>query len=70
MRLSYQIIEVECLKTNNFEMLNKRVPLLYEGGFFSPYIKMLDRILIQEKCFMSKYHIDEIKSIIKPNKNL
>ncbi|CDW75554.1 UNKNOWN [Stylonychia lemnae] len=70
MRLTYQVLEVECLKTNNFELLNKKVPLLYEGGFFSPYIKMLDRILIQEKCFLSKYHLDEIKSIIKPNKNL
>ena len=57
LRLSFQILEVENLKTENFELLNKRVPLLYEGGFFSPYIKMLDKILFQEKTFLSKYHL-------------
>lgn len=69
LRLSYQILEVESLKTSNFQALSKRIPLLYEGGFFSPYLKMLDRILFQEKGnFLSKYHLEEIKVISKPNR--
>ncbi len=55
------------MKTDNFTNLNKKVPLLYEGGFFSPYFKMLDRILFQEKQFISRYHLEEIKAINKPN---
>ena len=52
----------------NERTLAKKIPLLYEGGFFSPYLKMLDRILFQEKTFLSRYHLDEIKAISKPKK--
>ena len=45
LRLAHQIIEIESAKTVNAQELSKRIPLLYEGGFFSPYLKMLDRIL-------------------------
>lgn len=63
-------MDIESIKTNNFVGLNKKIPLLYEGGFFSPYLKMLDRILFQEKHFISRYHLEEIKALIKPNKTI
>ena len=31
---------------------------------------MIDRILLQDKYFISKYHIEEIKGIIKPSISL
>ena len=31
---------------------------------------MLDRILMQEKSFLSKYHLEEIRTIIKPKANM
>ena len=70
MRLSYQALEAESLKTVYFTVLNKKIPFLYEGGFFSPYVRMIDRILMQEKNFLSKYQIEDIKSVLKPNKTM
>lgn len=45
LRLAYQTVEIETMKSNNFSVMHKKIPLLYEGGFFSPYVKLLDRIL-------------------------
>jgi len=67
-RLSDQILKIEVMKSEFYQSLSKKIPLLYEGGFFSPYLKMLDRILIQEKQFISRYHLEEIKAIVKPSK--
>jgi hypothetical protein len=55
------------LKSTNYDSLNNRIPLLYESGFYSPYVKMLDKILLQENSFISRYHVEDIKAILKPN---
>jgi hypothetical protein len=70
LRLSYQILEVESLKTLSYNSFGKKIPLLFDGGFFSPYLKMLDCILFQESNFISRYHIEEIKAINKPGKTV
>ena len=31
---------------------------------------MLDKLLFQEKNFITKNHIEEIKSVLKPNKTM
>lgn len=53
-----------------YETILNKIPLLFEGGFFSPFIKTLDIILMQEKNFLSKYHLEEIRTIIKPKHSL
>lgn len=67
-RLGYQTLEVETTKSSFREILAGKIPLLYEGGFFSPYVKVLARILLDERQFLSSYHLEELKSVVKPQK--
>ncbi len=46
LRLSFLILEIETLKKDLHPSLNKKIPLLYEGGFFSGYFPMLESILL------------------------
>ena len=69
-RLSTQILEIETLKAVGYESFNKKIPLLYDGGFYSPFVKVLDQIILVEKIFLSKYHLEEIRTIIKPKTSM
>lgn len=68
-KLSLFIAEIENLKIYNSDRLFRKIQFLYEtGGFFSPSLHLLDQLLYHERSFISKYHVEEMKSIFKPLK--
>jgi hypothetical protein len=62
-RLVDMAVQIENLKLEQFGAFNKKIPLLYEGGFLSPYLKMLDQVIFREKNFITRGHLSEIKQI-------
>jgi len=61
--------EIENLKIYNSDSMFRKLSFFYEsGGFFSPHIHVLDILLHEEANFISKYHIEELKKVVKPLK--
>ena len=70
-RLSLFLAEVENLKIYNSDALFRKLSFFYEsGGLFSPHLHVLDLLLHGESSFVSRYHVDELKKIVKPHKTV
>jgi len=76
LRLAFLILEIETMKVKHriyekafaFERMHLRLPLVFENGFYSPYFRLLDTILSEEKsCVVTRNDLEDIKAIVKPS---
>lgn len=49
----------------NIKQLLSKLPVLYEYGFFLNSLIMIDNILYSDDSFMSRSHLEDIKTIKK-----
>lgn len=55
-RLCEMAVQIEQLKNDQFHVFSKKIPLLFEGGFLSPFTSLLNKFLLKEKDFLSRNH--------------
>lgn len=64
-RLVKIVQDIEAQKVTHIKQLLNKLPALFEYGFFLNALQMLDSILFSNDLFMSRSHLEDIKSIKK-----